>query len=231
MLFSSTGIVAGCIVLLATVFLTPAFQYIPKAALGAMIFAAVVTLIEVQAPRKLWKISCLDLLPYTVSFLGSFFELEIGILAGTGVAIMIILQRAVKPKIVVRTEDEGSTVSLNINGGVWFPGAEDVTEKLISLIQDSECCPTVIRIDCSSMHEIDYTVATALRQTITDVESMHVAMTRPTISFVNVRERHVQSMLQKVGLISGSLEMNGKDEESRNLIEQNNLELSNLKPC
>ena len=229
MLFSSTGIVAGCIVLLATLFLNPAFQYIPKAVLGALMVAAVITLIEVQAPRKLWKISRLDLLPFSAAFLGSFFELEIGILAGTGVAIMIILYRVINPRMIVQREEEGSTIILKINGGVWFPGTEDLTEKISSLIQDSECCPTIIQIDCSSMHEIDYTVAIALRQTITDVECMHVAMTKPTISFVNVGERQVQSMLQKVGLISGSLETDTTDEESNNLIDPSNLDLSNLK--
>ena len=166
-----------------------------------MVFAAVLTMIEFKMPKKLWKINRLDLLPFTVSFMGCFYELEVGVLAGTGVAIVVILYRVLNPRTVVRKDDESNIITLEMNGGTWFPAAENVAEKLLSMTQVNDACPIVIQIDCKSMYEIDYTVAMALRQVVMDIDSRDISMCKPEISFINVEGRHVKSVLRKVGLL------------------------------
>lgn len=45
----------GLLVLLALLFLTPLFFYIPKAALAAVIIAAVIFMIEVKVVKPMWR--------------------------------------------------------------------------------------------------------------------------------------------------------------------------------
>lgn len=45
----------GLLVLFALLFLTPMFFYIPKAALAAVIIAAVIFMIEVKVVRPMWR--------------------------------------------------------------------------------------------------------------------------------------------------------------------------------
>jgi len=51
------GIVTGVIVLLALEFLSHAFQYIPAAALGAVIIMAVINLFDFAAMKHIWHIN------------------------------------------------------------------------------------------------------------------------------------------------------------------------------
>lgn len=45
----------GILVLFALLFLTPLFFYIPKAALAAVIIAAVIFMIEIKVVRPMWR--------------------------------------------------------------------------------------------------------------------------------------------------------------------------------
>lgn len=45
----------GMLVILALLFLTPYFSFIPKAALAAVIIAAVVFMVEVRVVKPMWR--------------------------------------------------------------------------------------------------------------------------------------------------------------------------------
>ena len=60
----------------------PIFVFIPKTVLGAMIIMAVITMFDYKTPMRIWKVRKIDLLPYFVSFFGTFYTLETGVLAG-----------------------------------------------------------------------------------------------------------------------------------------------------
>ena len=47
---------SGLIVLLSLAFLMPAFYYIPKAALAAVIICAVAPMVDYQVVAKMWRI-------------------------------------------------------------------------------------------------------------------------------------------------------------------------------
>ena len=52
----ATGIITGAVVLIALAFITPAFYFIPKAALAAIIIMALVRMINIQSIANLWII-------------------------------------------------------------------------------------------------------------------------------------------------------------------------------
>lgn len=45
----------GLLVILALLFLTPYFSYIPKASLAAIIIAAVIFMVEVKVVKPMWR--------------------------------------------------------------------------------------------------------------------------------------------------------------------------------
>lgn len=96
------GIYTGFLVLLALSVLTPYFQYIPKATLGAVIISAVLFMIEYEVIRPLWRCSRRELLPGAVTFILSLLVgVEIGLLAGVSVDLAFLVHRAARPNLMV----------------------------------------------------------------------------------------------------------------------------------
>lgn len=103
-------------------FFTPYFTYIPKAALGAVIIAAVVFMVELHVLQPMWRSKSklvslefvfqiifydkfyfflgTDLVPGIACFFACLIlPLEMGILVGIGVNVVFILYHAARPKI------------------------------------------------------------------------------------------------------------------------------------
>lgn len=59
------GLYTGVLVILSLLFLTPLFFYIPKAALGGVLIAAVIFMVEVQVIKPIWR-SKSELAAYTL---------------------------------------------------------------------------------------------------------------------------------------------------------------------
>ena len=93
------GIITGCIVLFSLALLTPLIYYIPKSALAAVIISAVVFMIDFETPKLLWKTNKIDLLPWAATFFVCFYQIPIGILAGVGVSLVIVLYPLTFPPI------------------------------------------------------------------------------------------------------------------------------------
>lgn len=121
---------SGILVILALLFLTPYFSFIPRAALAAIIIAAVIFMVEVRVVKPMWRtkskkirfhkceeyqinlgyitnelylrVSESDLIPGVGTFIACLvLQLEIGILCGIGINILFILYHAARPKITV----------------------------------------------------------------------------------------------------------------------------------
>lgn len=113
----------AALVILALMFFTPCFYYIPKATLAAIIIAAVVFMVEVRVVRPMWRTKSKNFnekllvrilltidFPESDLFIGmvTFFAclvlpLEIGIILGVGINMISILHSAARPKLTVET--------------------------------------------------------------------------------------------------------------------------------
>lgn len=123
---------SGILVILALMFLTPYFYYIPRATLAAIIIAAVIFMVEVKVVRPMWRTKSAwdftnlirliksfwqflthltllfspesDLIPGLGTFIACLvLQLEVGILLGVGMNVLFILYHAARPKISVET--------------------------------------------------------------------------------------------------------------------------------
>ncbi|RIB04058.1 sulfate transporter family-domain-containing protein [Gigaspora rosea] len=94
------GIFSGALVIASLYFLTPAFYYIPNAALSAVIIHAVLNLISGPAYiKQIWKIQFWDFMVFVLGVVFNFFfNVEIGIYVSAGVALVLLLVRLARPR-------------------------------------------------------------------------------------------------------------------------------------
>ncbi|XP_037328533.2 sodium-independent sulfate anion transporter-like [Pungitius pungitius] len=153
------GIVTSVIVLLSLAFLMPAFYYIPKASLAAVIICAVAPMVDYRVVSKMWNIRKLDLLPFVVTFLMSFWQVQYGIVGGVAVSGALLLYNMARPPITV--SDHGVLV-MELGSGLSFPATEYLSH-IIHTQALQACPPRSVVLDCHHVSIIDYTVINELR--------------------------------------------------------------------
>lgn len=152
------GIITSVIVLLSLAFLMPAFYYIPKASLAAVIICAVAPMVDYRVVIKMWRIHRLDLLPFWATFLLSFWEVQYGIIGGVAVSGALLLYTMARPKIEV--SDHGVLV-IELSSGLSFPAVEHLSHIIhTQALQISP--PRSVVLDCHHVSIIDYTVISEL---------------------------------------------------------------------
>ncbi|XP_049575817.1 sodium-independent sulfate anion transporter isoform X2 [Syngnathus scovelli] len=152
------GIVTSVIVLLSLAFLMPAFYYIPKASLAAVVICAVAPMFDYQVMAKMWKIHKLDLLPFIVTFLMSFWRVQYGIIGGVAVSGALLMYTMARPGIEISNQ---SVILIQLASGLSFPAAEHLSHVIhTQALQES--LPRSVVLDCLHVSVIDYTVINEL---------------------------------------------------------------------
>uniref|UniRef100_A0A665UT23 Sodium-independent sulfate anion transporter n=1 Tax=Echeneis naucrates TaxID=173247 RepID=A0A665UT23_ECHNA len=159
------GIITSMIVLLSLAFLMPAFYYIPKASLAAVVICAVAPMVDYPIVAKMWRIQ-LDLLPFVVTFLMSFWKVQYGILGGVAVSAVLLLYNMARPQIKVT--DHGALV-MDLNSGLSFPAMEYASHIIHTQALQANP-PRSMVLDCHHISIIDYTVISELRDLLRQFE-------------------------------------------------------------
>ncbi|XP_067006355.2 sodium-independent sulfate anion transporter [Anabrus simplex] len=166
------GLYTGILVIFALLFFTPYFSFIPKAALAAIIIAAVIFMVEVHVVIPIWKTKKSDLIPGIGTFIACLvLQLELGILVGIGINILFILYHAARPKIAVEnlTTPEGvDYLVLTPDRSLIFPSV-DYVRNLVTKHGIKQAIPVVI--DCSHIYGADYTAAKVIECLTQDFSS------------------------------------------------------------
>ncbi|KAJ8367040.1 hypothetical protein AAFF_G00333540 [Aldrovandia affinis] len=154
------GVVTGVIVLLSLAFLMPLFCYIPKASLAAVIICAVTPMADLRVVRQLWRIRRLDLLPFLVTFLVSFWQVQYGIVGGVLVSMAMLLYDIARPTLKV--SDHGVLV-MELNSGLPFPQVSDHQLFFNAWVPSP---PRSVVLDCHHVSSLDVTVVQELRDVL-----------------------------------------------------------------
>ncbi|KAJ7946699.1 Sulfate transporter 1.1-like protein [Quillaja saponaria] len=124
-----TNIVMSIVVLLTLELLTPLFKYTPNAVLAAIIIAAVVGLIDIDATILLWKIDKFDFVACMGAFFGVIFKsVEIGLLIAVAISFAKILLQVTRPRTAVLGKLPGTAIYRNI---LQYPKATQISGILI----------------------------------------------------------------------------------------------------
>ncbi|KAI4455933.1 sulfate transporter [Holotrichia oblita] len=154
------GLYTGILVILALLFFTPYFFYIPKSALAAVIIAAVIFMVEVKVVKPMWRSKKSDLIPGLAAFISCLvLPLEYGIIIGVGLNLLFILYHAARPKILLEKLTTRSSIEylmLTPDRCLIFPSV-DYVRKLVTKHSIRQGIPVVI--DCSHIYGADFTAA------------------------------------------------------------------------
>lgn len=111
----SSMITAG-LVLLTVLLLTPLFEYLPRAALAAIVVMAVIGLVELTTFRRVWAFRKADAATLVITFLAVVgFGIELGIVTGILASIGLYLWRTSHPAIVELGLIEGTDTYRNVD--------------------------------------------------------------------------------------------------------------------
>ncbi|XP_012273591.1 sodium-independent sulfate anion transporter [Orussus abietinus] len=166
------GLYTGLLVILALLFLTPYFSYIPRATLAAIIIAAVIFMVEVKVVKPMWRTKKSDLIPGLGTFIACLvLQLEVGILCGVGLNVLFILYHAARPKISVEklTTRRGiEYLMLTPDRCLIFPSVDYVRNLVTKYSRRAGSVATPVVIDCSHIYGADFTAATVIESLTKD---------------------------------------------------------------
>ncbi|XP_030376002.1 sodium-independent sulfate anion transporter [Scaptodrosophila lebanonensis] len=164
-----SNIYSGALVMVALVFLTPYFYFIPRPTLAAIIISAVVFMVEVKVVKPMWRAKKSDLVPG----IGTFFAclvlpLEWGILIGVGLNVIFILYHAARPKLsteLLSTQSGNEYLMITPDRCLIFPSV-DYVRNLVNKHSMRQNVPVVI--DASHVYGADFTAATVIESLLSD---------------------------------------------------------------
>ncbi|KAH8310920.1 hypothetical protein KR044_003462 [Drosophila immigrans] len=183
-----SNLYTGVIVIIALLYLTPCFYYIPKAALAAIIIAAVVFMVQYRVIKPMWHSKKTDLIPGLSAFFACLvLPLQLGILVGIGINVVFILYQAARPKLRIETlstPDGQRYLMLTPDRCLIFPSMEFV-RKVINKQGVKSTLPVVI--DCSHIYGADFTAAKVISMMVMDF-----AQRQQPLFFYNLQSRVAQ---------------------------------------
>ncbi len=189
------SLITAAVILATIAFLTPLFRSLPNAALGAIIIAAVVGLVDVAEMRHIAAVKKTDLVGLVTAFGAT---LVLGIETGIGVAVvasmLVVFARMSKPHTAVLGHVPGTTTYRNvarfddvevvdgirvirIDAAVSFVNADHV--KKLMLAHGAEALvspPGALVLDASGINDIDATGAETMGEIVEELDRRGVRL-------------------------------------------------------
>jgi len=156
---------------LATLFLTPLLFSLPIATLAATIIVAVLSLVDLKTPGRLWNYSKADFAAHIATIAITLLAgVEMGVIAGVGVGLLLYLWRASRPHAAIvgrvpetehfRNVDRHKVftvphiLSIRIDEALTYLNARWLEEYVLEEVADRPAVRHVILM-CSAVNEID----------------------------------------------------------------------------
>jgi len=96
-------------------FFTPIFYYLPQAVLAATVIVAVIGLVDLKEPQRIWRTNRGDAFTWLITFLGVLtLGIENGIFVGVASALILYLWRTSRPHIAIVGRLGNSEVYRNV---------------------------------------------------------------------------------------------------------------------
>ncbi|NRP17312.1 putative sulfate transporter [Ensifer adhaerens] len=207
------GLVAAAGLLATIVFLGDSLRILPIPALGAILAATALSLIDIDALKQTWRISRME---FAFALIAMWGPIGLGVLNGVVIAIaatlVYLLQKSMFPRYAIlgripgrdgffklhRAPDalavEGLTVCM-IQGSLLFFNTDYIAEKLRALVDDLPEDTRWFVIDASAIPQIDSSAAIMLQEVRAYMADRGIAL--------GLAELHTDAleMLERSGLV------------------------------
>ena len=187
-----SSIFSALLVALTLLFLMPFFYYLPNAVLAAIIFVAIVGLIDIEEAKLLWKIHRQDFfLMLTTFFLTLFLGIETGILIGVILSVSLIVYRTTKPHIAIlgnikgtpayrnverfpKAEETEGVLIIRMDASLYFGNSDFFKSTIRRLVREREGSLKMLLLDASSFHEIDSSGLHAITEMVEELQQKNI---------------------------------------------------------
>ena len=175
-----SSVISSLIVVLALLFLTPLFAYIPRAALAALVMSAVLLLFHPKEVFALWKMNRHDgIVAVTVFVLALLTKPDYALLIGVVISLVLFLWKTMHPRIIRVTKDPKLNMFVNADthdkpscpqilqlrsaNCIYFANAEYTVEHILSRLDEHSTPVKYLLFDLQAVGFIDITGIDELR--------------------------------------------------------------------
>ena len=207
------GLFAGLALIATLLFLNPALRILPIPALGAILVAAALSLIDVAALRRIWRISPAE---FGFALIAMFGAISFGVLQGVVVAVAATLAHFIagtmRPRdaLLGRVPGREGFYKLHrtpaarpvpgmaivlVEGGVLFFNADFVQSRLEAIAAEQAAGTRWLVLDASAVAQMDGTGAAMLDDVARDLAARGIRL--------GFAELHAEArgMLERAGVV------------------------------
>jgi SulP family sulfate permease len=208
------ALVTCAVVVLTLLFLTGAFYYLPKAALSAIIVAAVASLIDIKGAREVYHVKRTDFYLLVLTFFATLsLGIQWGILVGVGASLVLFLVRTTRPHFAVLGRIPESQTYLNaarhphaetipgiilvrIDAQFYFGNVSFLKETVRRLVDESDVPVRYFVLEAAGVNGLDSAAAATLAELDEELEARGTKLVLTRI------KGPVRDVLQRAGLLS-----------------------------
>jgi len=207
-----SSVVAGLLVMVVLLWLTPLFYYLPYATLAVVIMIGVLGLLDIREIWRVWKVSRNEGLVVLATFFLTMFlapRLAHAMVLGMLLSLGVYLYETMRPRFTELTRnDEGDLAEsshddpdnscylislVRFNGSLYFANVSYFEEKILNLISAKQKLRYII-LDCGSINKLDASGLETLRSVCSRLEDAGLELW-----FTRVRQP-VLTILKRGGL-------------------------------
>ncbi len=156
-----SSLVTVALALLVGLFLGPVLSLMPQATLAALVFVAVLGLLDLPALSRLWSISRRDFWVAVVTgVVGLTAGLVQAVAVGVVLTLILVLRALNQPRVAVASRD-GGTVIVRLLGPLYTANVLATEQAVLDLVAQTSDVSVVV-LDMSVVQEISVTVLDAM---------------------------------------------------------------------
>jgi SulP family sulfate permease len=207
------AIITCAVVVITLLFLTRAFFYLPKAALSAIIVAAVTGLIDIRGAAEVYRVKRADFYLLVLTFFATLsLGIQWGILVGVAASVLLFLVLTTRPYFAVLGRVPESQTYLNmarhphaetipgiilvrVDAQFYFGNVSFLKETVRTLVRESETPVRYFVLEAAGVNDLDSAAAATLAELDEELAAQGIRLVLTRI------KGPVRDVLQRTGLL------------------------------
>lgn len=186
------SIITAVLIALIVIFLTPAFYFLPRAVLAAIVIVAVAGLVDVKTFRHVWQYNKADAASFVVTFLAVLaVGVENGILIGVGAGMLLFIWRSSRPHVAVvgrlgngeiyrnvlrhQVQCWPEVIAIRIDESLYFANSKFLEDTVLGLVTDQPAANHFVLIG-SAINFIDASALETLESLLRQLNDARVQL-------------------------------------------------------
>jgi SulP family sulfate permease len=207
------AIITCAVVVITLLLLTRAFFYLPKAALSAIIVAAVAGLIDIRGAAEVYRVKRTDFYLLVLTFFATLsLGIQWGILVGVAASVLLFLVRTTRPYFAVLGRVPESQTYLNmarhphaetipgiilvrVDAQFYFGNVSFLKETVRTLVRESETPVRYFVLEAAGVNDLDSAAASTLAELDEELAAQGILLVLTRI------KGPVRDVLHRTGLL------------------------------